>query len=173
MTSARRSRFRSHGRPRFRSAAPSLRLALSAAVLIAVTACSADRAEVAVPRPPEGESALCEALDGQLPEAVGGQDRSDPEPASKLTAGWGDAAIVLRCGVPRPAGMSDPAAQAVEADGVNWMLERTGDGTRFTTTYRETYVEVSMDGRYANDATPLAQLAGAVKETVPATLELP
>ncbi|MGV9313164.1 DUF3515 domain-containing protein [Streptomyces sp. NPDC003691] len=173
MTSARRSR--SHDRPRFRAGAPS-RLVLSAAVLLAVAACSADRPEVAVPRPPDGERALCAALDGELPGTVGGQDRSDPEPASELTAGWGDAAIVLRCGVPRPAGMSDPAAEAVEADGVNWMLERPGDGaggTRFTTTYRETYVEVSMDERYANDATPLAQLADAVRKTVPATLEVP
>ncbi|MEU5159250.1 DUF3515 domain-containing protein [Streptomyces sp. NPDC020875] len=146
---------------------------MSAAVLFTVSACTADRPEVAVPRPEAEESAVCEALDGALPETVGGQDRSDPEPASALTAGWGDAAIVLRCGVPRPEGMSDPAAQGIEAEGVGWLLEETDGGTRFTTTFRAAYVEVSMDERYAHDSTPLAQLADAVKETVPATIDVP
>ncbi|MFE0424367.1 DUF3515 domain-containing protein [Streptomyces sp. NPDC058953] len=171
MTPARPSRHRVRARPR--RAVPSLPFVLSAAVLFAVTACAAERPEVAVPRPPAEESALCSALDEALPETVGGHDRSDPEPASALTAGWGDAAIVLRCGVPRPEGMSDPAQQGIEAEGVGWLLERLDGGTRFTTTFRATYVEVSMDERYAHDSTPLAQLADAVKSTVPTAVPVP
>ncbi|MFF3401085.1 DUF3515 domain-containing protein [Streptomyces sp. NPDC002659] len=160
MTSSRR-------RPFFLSAA--------ALMLLAAAGCSSTdaAASVTVPSPPSNEAALCGALDKELPKSVAGEDRSDPEPASDLTAGWGDAAIVLRCGVPRPAKMSDAQSKAVEADGVNWLLEEKSDGPRLTTTYRKTYVEVTMDKRYAHDVTPLAELADAVKKTVPARLEIP
>ncbi|MFH8613576.1 DUF3515 domain-containing protein [Streptomyces sp. NPDC017979] len=163
MTSVRRSR----------SVSPLTSAAAAAAVLLALAGCTRADASITAPRPPAEEAALCTALDGALPDTVGGEDRSDPEPASEFTAGWGDAAIVLRCGVPRPAAMGDPSSDAVEANGVGWLVERLADGSRFTTTYRETYVEVTMGGKFAQDATPLAQLADAVEETVPATLELP
>ncbi|MEU5218403.1 DUF3515 domain-containing protein [Streptomyces sp. NPDC020807] len=147
--------------------------AAAAVLLLTVTGCSSSDAgaTVAVPRPPAAEAALCQALDEELPDTVAGLERGDPEPGSELTAGWGDGAIVLRCGVPRPEKMSDPKAQAVEANGVNWMLERTeGGGPRFTSTYRKTYVEVTLDERYAHDATPLADLAAPVKKAVPPSL---
>jgi hypothetical protein len=144
----------------------------AAAVLVAAAGCSSTdaSASITVPSPPAEEAALCRALDGELPDSVDGHDRDDPEPSSELTAGWGDAAIVLRCGVARPVGMSDPQGQGVEVDGVNWLLEERDDGPRFTTTYRETYVEVTLGSRYLHDIGPLTDLAGPVKKTVPATL---
>lgn len=148
-------------------------LPVSAAVLLlAVTGCSADaQASVPVPTPPAAEAALCRALARELPDTVAGQERSDPSPDSELTAGWGDGAIVLRCGVPRPEKMSDPQALAIQADGLTWLYEsRSGDGPRFTTTYRKTYVEVSLDERYAHDSGPLTDLAAPVKKTVPPSL---
>jgi hypothetical protein len=142
------------------------------AVLVAAAGCSSTDASppIAVPSPPAEEAALCRALDGELPESVDGHNRDDPEPSSELTAGWGDAAIVLRCGVPRPVGMSDPQGQGVDVDGVNWLLEERDAGPRFTTTYRETYVEVTLGPRYMHDLGPLTELAGPVKKTVPASL---
>ncbi|MFI6289735.1 DUF3515 domain-containing protein [Streptomyces sp. NPDC051018] len=150
-------------------------LPASAVVLLAVAGCSTSDAAlpVPVPSPPPEEAALCAALHDELPKTVAGHDRTDLDPASELTAGWGDAAIVLRCGVPRPAKMSSPQTLGMEANGVNWMLEQRTEGPRFTTTYRETYVEVTLDERYAHDSTPLADLAGPVARTVPATLEIP
>ncbi|MFE2560447.1 DUF3515 domain-containing protein [Streptomyces sp. NBC_00090] len=147
--------------------------AVTAVLLLAATGCSSSDAgaSVAVPRPPAAEAAFCQALEKELPDTVAGLERSDPEPGSELTAGWGDGAIVLRCGVPRPEKMSDPNAQAVEANGVNWMLERPeGSGPRFTSTYRKAYVEVTLDERYAHDATPLADLAAPVAKAVPPSL---
>ncbi|MFI1400825.1 DUF3515 domain-containing protein [Streptomyces sp. NPDC020681] len=143
--------------------------------MLAAAGCSSTdaAASITVPSPPSDEAALCSALHKELPDSMAGQDRSDPKPASELTAGWGDAAIVLRCGVARPEKMSDAQSQAVDANGVNWLLEQRAEGPRFTTTYRKTYVEVTMDKRYAHDVTPLAELADAVRKTVPATLEIP
>lgn len=146
---------------------------LPAVVLLsAAVGCSATdaTASVAVPSPPAPEAKLCDALHKALPKTLAGLDRKDPEPSSELTAGWGDGAIVLRCGIPRPAKMTDPTASAVEADGVNWLVEQRDSGPRFTTTYRKTYVEVTMGKQYSNDATPLAGLAEPVKRTVPASL---
>ncbi|QNP65513.1 DUF3515 domain-containing protein [Streptomyces genisteinicus] len=149
-------------------------LALSAAVLAlaAAAGCSPGdaAAQVPVPSPPAQEAALCGALHDALPDSVAGHGRQDPEPSSELTAGWGDAAIVLRCGVPRPDRMSDPQAQGIEVDGVGWMLEERDSGPRFTTTYRETYVEVTLGEDFLHDASPLTELAGPVARTVPATL---
>lgn len=144
-----------------------------AALLLAVAGCSLNDDAVAIPAPtPSSEEAeVCRALHRELPQTVDGRQRRTADPESDLTAVWGDPAIVLRCGVPRPEKMSDPAAQAVEADGVNWMLERQEDGSpRFTTTYREAYVEVTLPAKYAHDVTPLAAFAGPVKQAVPKSL---
>ncbi|MFF8387441.1 DUF3515 domain-containing protein [Streptomyces kanasensis] len=143
----------------------------AAAVLLATAAgCSTTGAgaPVPVPRPAAEEAAACRALHAELPDTVAGLDRTGTEPRSELTAAWGDGAIVLRCGVPRPARMSDPQAEAIEADGVGWLVEqREGDGPRFTTTYRKAYVEVSLDERFAHDTGPLVAFAGPVSRTVP------
>ncbi|MFJ8000588.1 DUF3515 domain-containing protein [Streptomyces sp. NPDC096310] len=146
------------------------RLPAVAVLLSAAAGCSSTDTSVAVPAPAKEEAALCRALHKELPKTLADLGRSDPEPRSELTAGWGDGAIVLRCGVPRPAGMDNAQAQGVEANGVNWMLEERDSGPRFTTTYRRTYVEVTMSTRYTHDSTPLAGLAEAVEKTVPPSL---
>lgn len=112
---------------------------------------------------------LCQNLDKVLPRKVDGLDRNDPGPRSALTAGWGSPAIILRCGVTRPAEMNDPEADGVEADGVGWLLQKRDDGSfRFTTTLRTAYVEVSLPKARTGDGLgPLADLAPAVKEAIP------
>lgn len=142
----------------------------AAAVLLAVAGCSPTdaAASVTVPTPSPEAAAYCRALHKELPREVAGLGRHDPGPRSELTAGWGDGAIVLRCGVPRPAKMDDAQSRATEANGVNWMLEqRDDDGPVFTTTLRKAYVEVSFSEAYAHDASPLAAFAPAVKKAVP------
>ncbi|MCX4965074.1 DUF3515 domain-containing protein [Streptomyces sp. NBC_00654] len=157
-----------------RRSSRSLFLGPSAALLVlAAAGCSSSHGQppVAVPTPPSEAAAYCEALHKALPQTVVDLERSDPGPDSELTAGWGDGAIVLRCGVPRPAKMDDAQSKAIEADGVNWMLEQRQDaGPRFTTTYREAYVEVTLSEEYAHDASPLAAFAAPVKKTVPDSL---
>ncbi|MEU9092619.1 DUF3515 domain-containing protein [Streptomyces sp. NPDC048428] len=145
----------------------------AALVLMAAAGCTSTdpSASVTVPTPSSEAAAYCRALHKELPSSVAGLERSDPAPRSDLTAGWGDGAIVLRCGVPRPAKMDDAQSKAAEANGVNWLLEqREDDGPRFTTTLRKAYVEVTLSAAYAHDATPLAAFASAVKKTVPSSL---
>jgi hypothetical protein len=148
--------------------------AVATAVLLATApgcATTDAKAPVPVPSPAAEEASYCRALHQELPDTVAGLRRSATEPRSELTAAWGDGAIVLRCGVFRPAGMSDPQAQAIEADGVNWLVEqREGTGPRFTTTYRKAYVELSLDERFAHDTGPLVAFAGPVGRTVPSSV---
>ncbi|MEU6980564.1 MULTISPECIES: DUF3515 domain-containing protein [unclassified Streptomyces] len=147
--------------------------AAATVLLLAVAGCSSPgaKASVPVPGPAAAEAAVCRSLAKELPATVAGLERSGTEPDSELTAAWGDAAIVLRCGVPRPEKMNDPQAQGIDADGVNWLYERReGDGPRFTTTYRKAYVEVTLDKRYAHDVGPLVDLAAPVKKAVPPSL---
>ncbi|MFG2672430.1 DUF3515 domain-containing protein [Streptomyces sp. DT20] len=142
----------------------------AALVLMAAAGCSRGdaSASVTVPTPSPEAAAYCRALHKELPSAVAGQERSDPGSGSDLTAGWGDGEIVLRCGVPRPAKMDDSQSKAIDANGVNWMLEQLDDGRpRFTTTLRKAYVEVTLSAAYAHDASPLAAFAPAVRKTVP------
>ncbi|MER6422488.1 DUF3515 domain-containing protein [Streptomyces sp. NPDC001137] len=141
------------------------------ALLIGAAGCSSadDSASATVPSPGAKVAALCRSLDKVLPAKVDGLSRRDPEPASALTAGWGNPAIILRCGVARPAEMSDPEADGVEVDGVGWLLQKQKDGSfRFTSTLRKAYVEVRIPaGRSGDGMAPLVDLAPAIKK-VPA-----
>ena len=139
---------------------------LSAAAVYAFTPGTDEK--VAVPVPDARVAAWCRALHAELPHKVNGLSRHDLKPRSDLTAGWGNPAIVLRCGVPRPAIDSDVNADAVEVDGVTWSVDRRQDGSaRLTTTLRKAYVEVTLPKKRAVDIYPLTDLATAVKHTIP------
>ncbi|MFF3329953.1 DUF3515 domain-containing protein [Streptomyces sp. NPDC002888] len=154
---------------------PSRLLAL--ALLIAAAGCSSadDSASTAVPSPSAKAMELCRNLDEALPSKVDSQGRRDPEPESALTAGWGNPAIILRCGVPRPPKMIDPKvaeghdpdAVAGGVNGVDWLMEKQDDGAyRYTTANRRAYVEVTVPkGRDSSSA--LIDLASAVKKAIP------
>ncbi|GGU98775.1 DUF3515 domain-containing protein [Streptomyces spectabilis] len=141
------------------------------ALLIACAGCSStdDRGTAAVPSPGAGVTELCRNLAERLPREVNGLKRRDPKPASPLTAGWGDPAIILRCGVARPAKMNDPAADGVTVNGVGWLLEEQTDGSfRFTTTLRKAYVEVSIPEQRTGDGVgPLTDFAAPVRKSIP------
>ncbi|WP_406497812.1 DUF3515 domain-containing protein [Streptomyces sp. NBC_00846] len=158
-------------RRRFRH--PVLLGPLVASLLLAAAGCSSTdaAASITVPTPSPEAAAYCRALHKELPRTVAGLGRGGTGTESELIAEWGDGAIVLRCGVPRPAKMDDPSAKATEADGVNWLLEQPEDaGPRFTTTFRKAYVEVSFSTAYAHDASPLAAFGPAITKTVPSSL---
>ncbi|MFI6349809.1 DUF3515 domain-containing protein [Streptomyces sp. NPDC050560] len=154
--------------PVLRRAAPAV--AVVAAAVFAAAGCTASGGtEAVVPSPDTKAAAYCRSLDHRLPQRVDGLDRDDPSPASALTAGWGDPAIILRCGVVRPAAMGDENADGVDVNGVGWLVEQQSDGSyRFTSTLRKAYVEVTLPKQRKDDGlAPLTDLAGPVKKSVP------
>ncbi|MDQ3480301.1 MAG: DUF3515 domain-containing protein, partial [Actinomycetota bacterium] len=58
---------------------------------------------VAAPQPSGAAANECAALLDGLPDLVLEQEARDVEPADASAAAWGDPAVVLRCGVKRPA----------------------------------------------------------------------
>jgi hypothetical protein len=131
---------------------------------------------VAIPKPSAAATAMCGKLHSALPAKVDGLPRRTLAPASRLTAGWGDPTVVLRCGVARPAVLTpgdktyDPTSDAADVNGVSWLIQKLDDGYRFTTTGRKTFVEVTVPGKYAPEVNPLTDLAAAVKRSVPTVL---
>ncbi|AXE23161.1 DUF3515 domain-containing protein [Streptomyces globosus] len=120
------------------------------------------------PAPPADVAGHCAALHERLPETVAGLARTPTEPESELTAAWGGSAIVLRCGVPKPAKMLDPKQEGIHVNGVAWLLEKRDDGSfRFTTGMRLAYTEVMVDAEHAADAGMLVGLSAAVAAAVP------
>ncbi|MFD6416941.1 DUF3515 domain-containing protein [Streptomyces sp. NPDC060194] len=141
---------------------------LVSALALGAAGCAGDpAAKVAVPSPTKTTARLCGALDRELPSSMDGAERSDPEPASGLTAAW-DGGIVLRCGVPQPADAESTTARSVEVDGVSWLTEERSDGSyRFTAILREAYVEVTLPAKFPGGAAPLVDLAPAVSKAIP------
>ncbi|MFE2284851.1 DUF3515 domain-containing protein [Streptomyces sp. NPDC059443] len=150
----------------------SLLSALTAlAASAALAGCSAGDAEARVdppPAPPADVAGFCAALHKELPHEVAGLAATPALPASDLTAAWGGSAIVLRCGIAKPAKMADPKQDGVEVNGVGWLLEKLDDGGfRFTTGLRLAYTEVRVDKEHATDAGMLVGLSAAIAKTVP------
>ncbi|WP_327318096.1 DUF3515 domain-containing protein [Streptomyces sp. NBC_01235] len=143
----------------------------SLALLLAAAGCSSADGDTsaAVPSPSATVTKLCRNLDKALPSSVDDLGRRDPSPASALTAGWGNPAIILRCGVDQPEKMLDPEADGVDVNGVGWLLEKQDGGSfRFTTTLRRAYVEVTIPkDRTGDGMAPLVDVASAVKKAIP------
>lgn len=148
-------------------------LALSVLTVLYATVSCSSSVDVAAPSPTGEAARHCRALHENLPQTVDGLKRGDTEPVSDFTAIWGDPAVKLRCGVPKPDVLTygsehyNPNANAAEVNGVEWLFEKQDDGYRFTTVLRKAYVEVAVPGKYAPEVDVLTDLAGAVKKSVP------
>ncbi|GFE14119.1 hypothetical protein Sgleb_21660 [Streptomyces glebosus] len=148
-------------------------LALTALTVLFVTLSCSPSEDVAVPSPKGAAARYCTALHAKLPQTVDGLERATAEPVSDFTAMWGDPAVKLRCGVPKPDVLThgsehyNPSADAAEVNGVSWLFEKQDDGYRFTTVLRKAHVEVTVPGKYAPEVDALTDLADAVKKTVP------
>jgi hypothetical protein len=103
-------------------------------------------------------------LDGLAPRIV------HTTPSSSFVVAWGDPAIVLRCGVPRPARLRPgSAAQLFGVNGVNFLPVRGGDVTAFTAIDRAVYVEIDVPTSYRQP--PLGPLATAIAQALPQVCE--
>jgi hypothetical protein len=118
------------------------------------------------PNPP----ALCTTLSSFVPENLEGIGRRPTTPESPSTAAWGEPPIVLRCGVPRPAALTETSV-LLDIDGVTWFPEPLAAGTAFTTTgwppepaASPVFVEVRIPDEYPAPAALLTGLAPALAQ---------
>ncbi len=157
---------------------------LQAAVLFTVaflwaTGCTGSDAPVAVPAAPAEPTAAdqCATLLTALPQEVDGLERRDVEPSDAPAAAWGDAAVVLRCGVPKPAALHRASACFV-VDDVGWLVTQSGRTLRpgqpivgdvkFTTVGLSAYVEVTVPEDHQPQGDVLVDLAPAILDATDA-----
>jgi hypothetical protein len=89
-----------------------------------------------------------------------------PKPDSPFVVAWGDPAVVLRCGVARPAALKPGSADLViGVDGVFLLPVHRSQATVWTTVDRAVYIEVTVPESYRQP--PLAPVADAIAKVLP------
>jgi Protein of unknown function (DUF3515) len=121
---------------------------------------------VPVPPGPDPAAAPCRTLAAKLPATLRDLAGRPVRPAAASTRAWGDPAVVLRCGVPRPAGYSLTAKNLFGINGVTWYVQPGPGRSVFTAVDRSVYVEVSVPA--AADSAPVAALSTVVGQALPA-----
>jgi len=117
---------------------------------------------VAVAAPPSSAEAdrSCPPLVARLPVRLGELPARPAESSSPFVVAWGEPAVVLRCGVPRPAEFVAGAPNVVAVNGVSWFVQERGARNLWTVVDRPVYVEVSVPRELAS--TPIPPLSDAV-----------
>ncbi|HEX2902083.1 MAG TPA: DUF3515 domain-containing protein [Jatrophihabitans sp.] len=115
----------------------------------------------APPSPSAATSAACVKVFAKLPVQLGTLAPRKTDTDSSFVAAWGDPAIVLRCGVPKPAAINDTSnpPQYQDVNGVIWLPDLQQKQVVYTTIDRSVYVEVTVP---ANADQPLPLLAPAI-----------
>lgn len=139
---------------------------------------TADNGPVAIPAFAQtpGSATACRKIMRGLPAELNHQKRRTST-GSAFGAAWGNPAIVLRCGVPEPAGAvwsPNNASSCLTVNGVDWFLQgeppaqdaTASSGTlTVTTMYRSIAVEVTVPNSYGTQgpSTAMALLTSAIK----------
>jgi hypothetical protein len=114
----------------------------------------------APPSPNPATEAACVKVFAKLPVQLGQLAPRKTETDSPFVAAWGNPAVVLRCGVAKPAVLNTPAAaQLFDVNSVIWQPDPRRDQTVYTTVDRSVYLEVTVPA--AADQ-PLPLLAPAI-----------
>jgi hypothetical protein len=120
----------------------------------------------APPSPAAATADACVQVFAKLPVQLGSLAPRRTDTDSSFVAAWGDPAVVVRCGVAKPAVFGSPdAAQLLDVNSVLWQPDPQKARTVYTTVDRSVYIEVSVP---AGVDQPLPLLAAAV-QALPAT----
>jgi hypothetical protein len=116
------------------------------------------------PVTPEAD-ASCPALMSALPLDLTGEPSRRVQSDSPFAYAWGDPAIVLVCGVDRPAGFV-AGVSAIQINGVQWYVDTSEpDTTVWTTIDRPVYVEVRLPASV--DSGPVTALTPQIAAALP------
>ena len=118
----------------------------------------------APPVPPEAEEP-CQALMANLPLELVEEPSRRVQSTSPYVYAWGDPAVVLTCGVDRPAGWT-VSASAIQINGVQWYVDTSDpDTTVWTTVDRPVYVQMRLPADV--DSAPVTALTVPLAEALP------
>jgi len=142
-------------------------LAVLANVLGGTTAGREDLPVLPVEVPPvtPEADASCPALMSTLPLELGGEASRRVQSDSPFAYAWGDPAVVLICGVDRPAGFV-VGVSAIQINGVQWYVDTSDpDTTVWTTVDRPVYVQISLPASV--DSAPVTALTPQIAQALP------
>lgn len=152
-----------HGRPHLSRPAAAGTAGLAGLAVLATVSLAGCGGTSSVTPAPQASDPACSALLGKLPAGVADQNRGT-DPAAGAAA-WGDPRIVLRCGLPPSGPTTTPC---LDVDGVDWLVEETGDGFTLTTFGRRPAVEVTVPSSYGR-----SKASAAMVDLGPAVQALP
>jgi hypothetical protein len=116
------------------------------------------------PATPEAD-ASCPALMGTLPLELAGEPSRRVDSDTPYAYAWGDPAIVLICGVDRPAGFV-VGTSAIQINGVQWYVDTSDpDVTVWTTVDRPVYVQITLPPEV--DSAPVTALTPQIAAALP------
>jgi len=120
---------------------------------------------VAVPPVTPAADASCPKLMSRLPLELTGEASRRVRSDTPYAYAWGDPPIVLRCGVPTPAGFV-PGVGLIQINGVQFYVD-TSDraATVWTTVDRPVGVEVRVPANV--DSAPVTELTGVIATSLP------
>ena len=142
---------------------------LCSLLALTATGCS-DTVGVDAPQLSGADARACAALVHSLPRRLADQPRRRVDPGQGYAAAWGDPAIELRCGVPRPDGLS-ATSPCEHTNGVDWFIpadEQSGQSSdvTMTTVGRAVNIDVRIPSDYFPPATAMVDLGPVVKRTL-------
>lgn len=111
-----------------------------------------------------GTTVDCKALFADAPAEVAGEDSILVDGDNAVA--WGAPAIILRCGVEKPAALERTSA-CYPVSNVDWFAETTADGYLFTTVGRQFFVSLEVPKSYDPASDALADIATAVMKHDP------
>ena len=116
------------------------------------------------PVTPEAQQS-CPALMRELPLELVGEQSRRVDSETPFAYAWGDPAVVLICGVDRPAGFVRGTA-TIQINGIQWYVDTTDpDTTVWTAVDRPVYVEVRLPADV--DSAPVTALTTQVAQALP------
>lgn len=124
----------------------------------------------APPTPAASTQAACVKVLAELPVQLGSAAPRRTATDSSFVAAWGDPAIVLRCGVAKPAIFGTAAApQPLDVNNVIWQPDAQKSQTVYTTIDRSVYIDVTVPAGADQPLPLLAPAVSALKQVCTAT----
>ena len=120
---------------------------------------------IAAPPLPERAAAVCRALLAELPGSVRELARRPVTAGPEQNAAYGDPAITLACGTPRPS--FPPEEFLLGISRVCWYTDEQPDRSIWTTVDREIPVTVTVPKQYEGAGDWVNEFSGALAGTVP------
>jgi Protein of unknown function (DUF3515) len=119
------------------------------------------------PNPSPIVAERCAHVGNQLPQRLESLRPRVISPRSPLVHAWGKPAVVLTCGVAKPAGYSATSSETTEVNGVEWFQQTTPTVVTWTAIRPGANVSLVVPTSYDGQGAFLVDLATPLKTALP------